>query len=227
MQKKEMVNKEKPILFSAEMVQAILAGNKTQTRRVVKPQPNVIEAIYDGTSDLSSNEIHHFLEHTNGGKPIEKYYNVGKCPYGKVGDRLWVRETYCLGVKDNGEDVTIYKASVDDKFNEFRGLWRPSIFMPRKYSRILLEITGVRVERLHDISKQDAIAEGIVPIRWRDGSIQYLSYTTKTPTGKRIESLSAKQSYFSLWEKINGRKSLESNPWVWVIEFKRVEARHD
>lgn len=195
------------------MVQAILAGNKTQTRRVVKPQPNVIEAIYDGTSDLSSNEIHHFLEHTNGGKPIEKYYNVGKCPYGKVGDRLWVRETYCLGVKDNGEDVTIYKASVDDKFNEFRGLWRPSIFMPRKYSRILLEITGVRVERLHDISKQDALAEGI----------------TKTNLGfshcENSYYASAKEAYESLWKSINGVQSWLDNPWVWVITFKVAEIK--
>ena len=149
-----------------------------------------------------------------------------------VGDRLWVRETWSVSsIYDNQKPCDMdadYAGIVRYKADGYQsGKLRPSIFMPRWASRITLEITDIRVERLHDISKQDAIAEGIVPIRWRDGSIQYLSYTTKTPTGKRIESLSAKQSYFSLWEKINGRKSLESNPWVWVIEFKRIEVRNE
>lgn len=216
MQKKEMVKKkERPILFSGEMVRAILDGRKTQTRRTLK---NIIEG--DNCTlvkKLSPQRIN-----------VRDLRFLQFCHYGAVGDRLWVRETFCIGVRDSGEDVKIYKASVDDDTaKEFKGLWKPSIFMPRWASRILLEITAIRVERLHEISEQDAIAEGIECIKWPDSSVKHPSYTTKSPSGKRIESLGAKCSYLSLWESINGRASLESNPWVWVVEFKRIEVRHD
>lgn len=211
---------ERPILFSLPMVQAIQTGNKTQTRRAVKlPKKAKWGTEYDGQVI--------FDDGSSFGQDIE--VDELKCPYGQVGDFLWVRETYCLGVKDNGEDVTIYKASVDDQFNEFRGLWRPSIFMPRKYSRILLEITGIRVERLHSISKEDAIAEGI-GFDVIDQAIFFKNYMSKSHFADddfcNLDDTNApKKSYFSLWESINGRESLDANPWVWVIEFKVVEIK--
>jgi len=222
MQKKEMVKpKERPILFSAPMVQATLDNRKTMTRRVVKlPKKARWGNDYDGqvVFDDGSTFGHEM--------PVDEM----RCPYGAVGDRLWVRETWqthCdqdhLSLRDIPRGSAIqYPATYDGWVSKKR----PSIFMPRWASRILLEITGIRVERLHDISVEDAKAEGIEPIHWPDLSIKYLNYVSKIK-GRRVTNLLPKQSYFTLWESINGRKSLESNPWVWVIEFKRVEVRDE
>lgn len=191
--------KERPILFSAPMVRAILAGTKTQTRRVVKPR------------DLAWMDEHQGLR-----EPC----NAERCPYGRPGQRLWVRESHwwfkdepdhsCgyYPPKLTREDVE-YRADGDDG----RKAWRPSIHMPRWASRITLEITGVRVERLRDISEADAIAEGIT--RDRDG------HGWQVEDGRHYSD-DPRESYASLWETINGPGSWGANPWVWCIAFKRV-----
>jgi len=166
--------KERPILFSGPMVRAILEGRKTQTRRIVKPQPlrdRGVMAFNDG-------------EHPQ-----------MRCPYGKPGDRLWVRETWCPDV----EPYTFrYKADGDEPLER----WRPSIHIPRWASRITLEVVSVRVERLQNISEDDALAEGITLVE---------------------RGTSPVDQFNKLWESINGPGSWEANPWVWVVEFKRIE----
>lgn len=198
--------KERPILFSGEMVRAILAGQKTMTRRVVR------------FNDSHRIQLHGKQWH------IEDTDVVNRCPFGIPGDRLWVRETFVL----TQFDKPVYKADSTDKDGYFwssiaadpKGVkWRPSIFMPRWASRITLEITNVRVERLDEITDDDAIKEGVERVgKTRDGfSPLYKNYFVDCP------DRSAKYSFSTLWRKINGKKyPWESNPWVWVIEFKKI-----
>ena len=215
--------KERPILFSAPMVRAILAGTKTQTRRILKPQPEAGANFFSVDVALNmagepSGLAAWFLDSNEGGLPPVF------CPYGQPGDRLWVRETW-LHIDDDGDKFdgmgtqTYYRASSmnperDDAYMKERGLrWRPPIHMPRWASRITLEIVGVRVERLQDISEADAMAEGVA--LHDDG--KFTDYTS--PTGYAGNAVS---SYRSLWSSINGPGSWEANPWVWCIEFRRV-----
>jgi len=166
--------KERPILFSTEMVKAILDGRKTMTRRVVKDP--------------------------------YKYITIPRpSPYGRVGDRLWVRETFVI----DADGMPDYRADCDSGVIA----WRPSIFMPRKLSRITLEITSVRVERLQEITEEDAIKEGAGP-----GHI-LCSPTIFNPETETPKDYRTGFSY--LWDAIN-RKTYpwESNPWVWVISFR-------
>ena len=205
--------KEHPILFSAEMVKAILEGRKTQTRRIIKPQPEL--KTYPHLDNVYSEEEQKFITRPNvnlfwkGTQTHIDEFNQ-RCPYGKVGDQLWVRETF-------GKDffgTVFYKA--DDLFVPVgaKAKWRPSIFMPRKASRIQLEIVNIRVERLDNISEEDAKAEGI-----EEDNGKYLDYSN---VKSKHYCLSAFSSYEELWIKINGKESWEKNPWVWIIEFKRI-----
>jgi hypothetical protein len=196
---------ERPILFSGGMVRAILEDRKAKTRRIVKPQPT-ITPLDDGRYDAAW-----------GGRFALVCSTPGEClspwsPYGQPGDRLWVRETFSEFDTLNGM-VCWYKAESDDSDYWHNVTWRPSIHMPRRLSRITLEIVAVRVERLNDISEEDAIAEGIE--RHKNGAWKHytepLAYCTN-----------AKDSFRSLWEQINGTESWTANPWVWVISFKRV-----
>lgn len=199
--------KERPILFNAEMVQAILSGKKTQTRRIMKSQPKQpCEGAY-------------FDKYNNGSQwnwwtEDNKQYlgQIIKCPFGKVGDRLWVRETW------NADwcEETIYKAdggSAIDAGYEREPKWKPSIHMPRWASRINLEITNIRVERLMYISEEDALSEGFNVTGWVP--------TYRDPDGGG-ETFTPRDNFLLTWEKIYGSKSIEENPWVWVIEFKKV-----
>lgn len=212
--------KERPILFSGEMVRAILAGNKTQTRRVVKPQPpsNVESATHNNARDA--------WFWWDNGLTGDKF----ECPYGKVGDRLWVRESWCRKWNERGfvynsageldascvhyraDGYDVLACDGDGYLKRRKGggecsPWTPSIHMPRWASRILLEITDVRVERLQDISEADAIAEGCV-VSGSDGK-----FSVPGPVYR----------YEQLWDSINGKKHpWASNPWVWVIAFKKV-----
>jgi len=190
----------RPILFSAPMVRAILDGTKTQTRRIVKS--NYCQATE--FKAMESNGEDYFAWFCSGfdGYPI-------KCPYGKPGDQLWVRETFrlfdsstecacyddCRCAKYHGKPI--YRAT-DDTMD---GPWKPSIFMPRWASRITLEVTGIKVERLQDISARDALGEGVG------------HHTMGNPI----------VCYLSLWESINGPGSWDANPFVWVIEFNRIK----
>ncbi len=240
---------EKPILFNAEMVNAILSGRKTQTRRIMKVQP------------AECNHTH-WPEYPN---PEWKLYDRGWncavcgngvslterdvtgiiCPLGKPGDRLWVRETFallgnedgvCVDWQDNmvkGDEqaaARIYKASCEQKRGDYglysipdsaywkpntsnmkyEGSWRPSIHMPRWASRINLLITGVRVERLQDISEQDARAEGCA---YGKGN------------GEIDLAVRPENHFPTLWASIYGAESWQANPWVWVINFERMEAK--
>jgi hypothetical protein len=198
---------ERPILFSAPMVRAILDGRKQQTRRVVKPQDSV------ETHEDKSGVIDVIHLHSPRCPGYCDYACKFPCPYGAAGDRLWVRETWSKAKSCNAHDL-FYRADGDRQYGKQHALsyveredrWRPSIHMPRWASRITLELTGVRVERLQDISDDDAKAEGVVRNEWSwdDG---------ESPTTDR-------EAFECVWVAINGRGSWDANPWVWVIDFR-------
>lgn len=196
--------KERPVIFNGEMVRAIVDGRKTQTRRIAK-----------------ADNSNHLLG----------------CPFGQIGDRLWVRETFAILGNEDGCPIDwdgnlikgdekhaarIYKAScwqepgnyglwsIPNRDTQYEGAWRPSIHMPRWASRISLEITAVRVERLNDISHEDAKAEGCC--YGRGGGIPDFAVTPA-------------DHFPTLWASIYGEESWNANPWVWVIEFRRLEVR--
>lgn len=216
--------KTRPILFNGEMVRAILDGSKTQTRRIVKPQRHPFGEV------LSADEV---------AAQVSEQTCAMRCPYGKPGDHLWVRETfqhsnYPLGPLSEDCDI-YYRADYWDDPHGFDGekspegkyrYWNPSIHMPRKYSRITLEVTDVRIERLNDISETDAIAEGIISVRtgeWdRKNFLQWKVLFDAACAEGRVPPLgpTPKQAYRALWESINGVGSWGQNPWVWVVEFK-------
>jgi hypothetical protein len=208
--------KERPILFSAPMVRAILAGTKTQTRRVVKPQPAPEAPLSFLLPQPNAKGALARWCQTDARGIVSNDHAV-RCPYGMKSDRLYVRETWQhanhpLGPYDD-RCAVFYRAdyfddphgpdgelSPEGKYRE----WRPSIHMPRSASRILLEITGVRVERLHDISEADALDEGV-------------PNSLHLPGGRF-----ARENFAHLWWTINGDGAWEANPWVWVVEFQRV-----
>lgn len=205
--------KQRPILFSTEMIQSILAGNKTQTRRLVKPPYNTYPAV---TKYLTSCEFDfHFPDGIG-------QYTIS--PYGIPCDQLWVRETFVWEGETKYTDILpigdfYYKA--DFPAGDGPTKWKPSIFMPREASRITLEITDIQVERLLDISEEDAIHEGV-------GSgfqinAGYPDYQHIENGICQLTQDTAKMSFASLWEKINGPGSWEKNLWCWVVSFKRIE----
>lgn len=212
--------KEIPILYSTPMVQAILAGRKTETRRIVKQRIEYASSILGQTNPESFAMLDEF------GNYIYDFDYVPmcpKCPYGKPGDFLWVRETWNKGYIWDGESSDpreeiprppqqyIYKTddidSIDDEGNGIK--WKPSIHMPKSAARIWQEVIEVRVERLQDITEDGAIAEGIfLEAEEINGGILYLE--------------TARQAYKKLWESINGPGSWDANPWVWVIRTKII-----
>lgn len=207
--------KERPILFSGPMVRALLDGTKTQTRRICKPQPVADDKFVGG----------HFLPATkkNPGQEISvgaPYVHV-VCPYGQPGDRLWVRETWAR-TNVVGTEMVVYREG--DNRTDYGGPWKPGIHMFRRDSRITLEVTGVRVERLQDISEADAIAEGLAvmeehsPIGKPTGRMRAAVHIK----GEAPFWASPRDAYAALWNSINGTGSWEANPWVWVVEFRRL-----
>ena len=206
--------KERPILFSAPMVRAILDGRKTVTRRVVKPQPA-------GEIRRGEPDFNHWIDTKYWERQNQKENRgIGTrgfaCPYGQPGgDRLYVRETWAaphaydhLPPRLIPQDARIHYAATEDRGGL---LWRPSIHMPRWASCITLEVTGVRVETLQDIDLADALAEGI-----SDTGALILDSAGNEQGGPIAE-------YAVLWEQINGPGSWGANPWVWVVEFRSVE----
>lgn len=185
--------KQHPILFSTAMVQAILAGSKTQTRRIIKTPAGVTG----------------FME----------------CPFGGINDILWVRETWCI--IPHGPDSFgpyLYKSMGDEPY----GKWKPSIHMPKSACRLYLQITDIRVERLNDISEEDARAEGILSYNDSALGMRYKDYMADASgygdpdhdyptTGDPIAS------FGTLWGSINGPDSWRANPFVWVISFKKID----
>lgn len=184
--------KERPILFSGPLVRAILDGRKSQTRRLIRSA-----GLGEKLAEM---------------KPLSLAMNS---PYGGPGDRLWVRETFAgpvLSVRGDDFVEDYYWRASDEQPRDYKGKlvrWRPSIHMPRAASRITLEVTSVRVERLQAITEEDAVAEGVDAI----------------PVGDvpRQATWSRRQDFAQLWDKINGKRATwASNPWVFVIAFRRL-----
>ncbi|HDT3696182.1 MULTISPECIES: hypothetical protein [Enterobacter cloacae complex] len=201
---------ERGMIFNGEMVRAILDGRKTQTRRVMKPQPDPCPAPRGGhwwPSNVFKTMLH-VEEEMQNGKGGWGGLVGDACPFGDVADRIWVRETWAEAGA-SAPDLKLYRANypahVPAHYENVPPAedvrWTPSIHMPRWASRILLEITDVRVEQLNDISEEDARSEGISGSSARD----------------------VKEAYAALWRSIYGSDSWRANPWVWVIEFKRIE----
>jgi hypothetical protein len=227
--------KERPIVMQGHSIQSILAGIKTQTRRVIKPQrpavvgykPAISGEHWIETLPVSGDFGRGHIETTISGDSI-------KVPYGKIGDRLWVRETWCLnhpeidpqppkdGRPEHDKRTCWYFAtepSVEGEDN--KSPWRSPLLMPRWASRLTLEITKIRVERLHDISAEDMLAEGVSAQRG----------PTPPSDGLRVGCslgmvgvTALKANWREGWDKINGKRApWSSNPWLWVIDFKKVE----
>lgn len=220
-----MIPHEHPIIFSAPMVAAILAGRKTMTRRLVKPP---VEGDFADLDDDGSYWWSGLAAHER------------RCPYGKPGDHLWVRETFryyfdapdlwdCIQYR---QDMSKRKPDVDHMDNETgfafeqrceclesgegaETRWRSPIHMPRWASRITLEITEIRVQRLHDISESDAKAEGVEEL---PGGF----YRAYHPMPGQVACLLARISFGQLWASIHGTDSWHANPWVWVLTFRRL-----
>lgn len=207
--------KERPILFSAAMVRAILEGRKTQTRRLLKgnqiPKENpVSDHPLRWTAVGQHDRQHGFIisgdSEDDCARNLAKY---GVCQYGKVGDQLWVREAFAWSEIAADHEEVLWRADSEYSLDERGGSrWRPSIHMPRWASRITLEITSIKVERLQDISKEDAIAEGC---SGGHNSIPGYIYNA-TPT----------EHFMWLWESIHGEGAWAVNPWNWAVTFKRV-----
>lgn len=206
--------RELPILFSAEMVRAILSGKKTQTRRLFRPQP--ADHHWEG---LTGHRHAVRLMATSTGLAARCSHWLGKhedpaiqwvgSPFGTAGDRLWVRETWAaLGAKNRAPFVYRADAPRGERVR-VDAPWRPSIHMPRHASRLLLEVTEVHVQRLKDISDYDCRAEGC-----SGGHDSIPAYPF---------SATPREHFGHLWRSIYGTDSWESNPWVWVVEFSRVE----
>jgi hypothetical protein len=191
-----MLEQGRPILFSGPMVRAILEGRKTQTRRVMKPQPLELS---DLLTQVVSEPKHWWREAQRGA--LRSAVIIGKlhrCPYGGPGDRLWVRETHIL-THDPGWGVVtgaIYRADLEEAEADAAGPWRPSIHMPRKVSRITLVVANVQVERVQSITEAGARAEGVTLAEFP-----------------------------ALWDSINAKRGFgwAANPWVWAVEFERVK----
>jgi hypothetical protein len=229
--------KERPILMCAEMVRATLEGRKTQTRRT-----RGLEEINKNPDEWILSIVNKFFVFIRNGKTISF-----SCPYGQVGDRLWVRETYGLTVK--GWSGYYYKADSTNSGIYTRIKWRSPMHMPRLASRITLEITALRVERLQEISEADAIKEGIeflftqgecnttVGIKGTQqkehGYRNYLWHGNHDAPTKLIEEWEyqysscdlGKDSFSSLWHLLNAKRGYgwDKNPWVWVIEFRKIK----
>lgn len=204
--------KERGIQFSADMVKAILAGAKTQTRRVMKPQPDEEEWPIPGLKFMRE-----------GATTANRDVRAVRCPYGVVGDLLYVREAFtvervtrsgmdAIGRVKHDSDGTVTKFQIDLAEREFGiydkenfGKRRPPMFFPKAAARIWLGLTDVRVERVQAISTADALAEGVVP----------------------HARASATDAFHNLWDSINAKRGYgwDANPWVWVVEFKRAEAQ--
>ena len=226
--------KERPMLFNGAMVRALLDGSKTQTRRIMNPQPDypIIIATDPHTNRYQIGER----------EPVTEAALLRECPHGQPGDRIWVRETFRLtDTFDLDSPSRVGERCIDAGYKKpwapilyeadgWRRDWhhvgtpphdgtlpkqgktRPSIHMPRWASRILLEIVSVRVERLNDCSDADAVAEGI------GLNPSAIGMKLTNPLGESM----AIAMYCALWDSINGAGSWAANPWVWVVEFKRV-----
>ena len=260
--------REHPIIFSAPMVRAILEGRKMQTRRVVRGgQPKGVGTFHVDTGFKGGRPT---LVETTPHPAGREIHWLQRMPYGQPGDRLWVRETWNIAFRDDLAPDEQFGKSKDECIRDNHGfgaacahgvvyaatnalehpvfgkaLWRPSIHMPRWASRITLEITDVRVQRVQDISEEDAIAEGCAarpfPGPWWqgyrdiDGDLIHQEAVGEFPPDWMIEphrmrdlshlDVSARDAFRNLWDSINEKRGFgwNANPWVWALTFKRLE----
>lgn len=228
--------KETPILFSAEMVRAILDGRKNMTRRVIKPQPPE----YCDYFAIRGDEPERFRGYMRPGEPTD--FLLPKYPYGQPGDRLWVRETW-QELNIGFYKVVAYKAGCNNDTFDFVhpnntiekikvNTWRPSIHMPKEAARIWLEIDEIRVERVQDITENDAEWEGVGGCPYEHRVCNAYGYghdSTCWAEGDCLNpnkacSKSLREHFRELWDSINAKRGFgwDVNPWVWVIEFHRI-----
>lgn len=231
--------KERPIIMGAESVRAILEGRKTQTRRVVNPKYKQDEFGFNVCTNKKTGERWVEKADVDGGD-FDTGTRIVTCPYGKVGDRLWVREMWRVGMREdpywrykgvqykadelcpeNEKDELPLLVLPEARDMEVSPSWRPSIFMPRWASRITLEITDIRVERVQDITAKDATAEGVG--RLFEIDVAFDGKFTDIPFN--MEEGLAVHQFARLWDSINSKRGYpwESNPWVWVLTFKVVQ----
>ena len=195
---------EKPIIFSTEMVRAILAGRKTTTRRVIKPQPvagvRKSPFVKSGLEDGHGREI----------KP--RYY---------PGDVLWVRETWapCATIDSWLDDVNLYIYKADFQDKEVSWKWKPSIHMPREAARLFLRVISVRAERLQDITEEDALSEGMTQ------SLRSVMGYATSESEEEFNLTQVVSTFGLLWDSLNAKRGYgwDTNPWVWIVKFERVE----
>lgn len=228
--------RERPILFKAPMVRALLAGTKTQTRRIMDPQPEPMPADVGRMSPYD--DTGYWWSSTKAKSMVTMHDAPCMSPYGYKGDRLWVKETWrpthghghgpceCSSVRiayaaDGGwKEFAPEAVDVDWKIPKaaLRGKNVTPLFMPRWASRITLEVTGVRVERLQDVSEEDAEAEGVASL---DGEIDEVALCAKAKA-MGLTTDDARAWFATLWGSINGDSAWDANPWVWVISFRRL-----
>lgn len=215
--------KERGMLFGPEMVKAILAGIKTQTRRAIKYQPMDMQGTEPYLIECSKTGLGVYFEgyepdegrlwwYPDNREPHDATPSHECCPYGKIGDKIYVRETWCI-CDNRGMLGPCYRASFDKttpKACDGMRKWKPSIHMPKLAARIWLEIKDIRVERVKDISDEDALAEGCKEWHSKKAWVEKLNH----PGNYR-------NSYHALWDSIYG--NWDKNPWVWVIEFEIIK----
>lgn len=212
-----LVITERQIPFQTDMVQAILEGRKTQTRRT-KGLNHVDGGQFERMGFIDADQDHYAA----GIRTSSSFLKLIKSPYGKPGDLLWVRESFGRPALDDelASDPFLYKADylVPEwvKSSLSSNNWKPSIHMPKDAARIWLMVEDVRVERLQDISEEDAIAEGI-EYAHKDDFRFFKDYT-----GRKYHLVRGGESFETLWISINGKESWDSNPWVWVVKFRML-----
>lgn len=210
--------KARPILMSAPMVSALLGGRKTQTRRIVKPQPQLSPHHEPVRAESRGGQAWVFMVHSDRRGYAWATGDV-RCPYGRARDLLWARETWAqVGTHGTVGGHVRYRADEARALGAYGAQrWTPSIYMPRRVSRLTLRLLGVGVERLQEISEEDARAEGVFRrgeqwSRSEDGEVLYDS---------------ARMAFCDLWCEINGRDSWNSNPWVWRLSFECIQRNVD
>jgi hypothetical protein len=209
---------EKPILFSTEMVEAIIKGNKTETRRT-----RGLEEINKNPNDWANIDIQWGIDKCYISAINRKSGEILdiKCPYGTIHTKIWIRETWALlDFLVHDQEGIVYKASEigkDWEANDEAWTWKPSIHMSKKYARIWLRIESIGIDRLKNITKEEAIAEGIQVL---ENDVQY-SY--KDYLSNQVYYFDPRNSFESIWDSINGEGAWDFNPWVWVIKFSKLK----
>jgi hypothetical protein len=212
-----------PILFQPEMVKANLDGRKTETRRVIKPQPDDtrakgknVKTVADYFTGVPEKGKAYYWKANGSWNSSEPF----KCPYGQPGDILWVRETWAPALGDYAYKADYSESVIKEERN--KGLWKPSIHMPKEACRMFLLLKEVKVERLHDITEESAIAEGVLSkvVDAENKTNYYYDYLLK----RYKPGMSAYMSFLSLWQSINGEDSWQQNPWLWVLKYEVLTA---